>query len=86
MGGHDAKTAVIHGGCHGQSLFQKSPLSELLKSLGNLDKSSLDKGNAYQAQGMRKQLEDYKASKVEKSHEVEGLILHIKEIKKEHNQ
>ena len=86
MGGHDAETAVMHGGCHGQSLFQKAPLSELLKSSGKFDKSSVEEGNAYEVQRMRKQLEDYKASKVEKSHEVEGLILHIKEIKKEHNQ
>jgi chromosome segregation ATPase len=84
MGGHDAETAVspMHGGCHGQSMFPKLPLSELLKSSGKLDKSSLEEGNTY----MKKQLEDFKASKVEKSHEVEGLILRIKEIEKERDQ
>lgn len=82
-GEHDTETVLsqMRDSHHSQSSFQKIISSELA-SLCKINQG----GNAYEVEHLKRELDVFKASKVDQSNEVEQLILRVKELEAERDQ
>ncbi|KAL3811780.1 LOW QUALITY PROTEIN: hypothetical protein ACHAXA_004212 [Cyclostephanos tholiformis] len=77
--------SLMPSGHHDKSLFRKSFPAELNSST-KLGRSSLEEGDSIEIQRLKIQLGEFKASNVEKLHEVDRLNLRIKELERERDQ